>query len=213
MLARLRGAVGVYLLVFSVWVFYRLFFHLPLWFEELFLKGIVFGGPVFLVTLAERRRFEALGLTLTGLFPATYLGILLGMALTTVGLVANVVRHGGEVIFSPYGLTSGTIGWFLILALVTAFWEELFFCGWLLSRLMRRFGSEWVSVGVMAVGFGFIHLPALVLSGLGWTEVGLSLWLLLTLGFANGVLMLRVRNLAAPILAHALWGVSVFLFR
>jgi membrane protease YdiL (CAAX protease family) len=67
---------------------------------------------------------------------------------------------------------------------------------------------------VVAGLFSLIHLPALVLvQEMGAAQLLLSQILLFSLAMGNGILMLRVKNLIAPIMAHSLWGVTVFLFR
>lgn len=208
-----RQVMRVYAVVFVVWAMYRLLFRLPVVIEEVVLKGIVFGGPVLWLVLKQNGwTLRKLGMHTEKLFESVYLGLSLGMVLGLVGQIANVLRYG-QLSLSGFGVTSESIGSFLLLGLVTAFWESLLFYGFILQAL-RKVTDELSAVLVTAVLFVLIHIPALILvQQLTIAGVLLSSIVLLALAWGNGVLYLRMQNLAAPILAHALWGVTVFLFR
>jgi membrane protease YdiL (CAAX protease family) len=68
---------------------------------------------------------------------------------------------------------------------------------------------------ILIVGgmFSFLHVPALVVQQLGRGQMILSLLLLLSLGMGNAILMLRTKQLMAPVMAHVLWGATIYLFR
>lgn len=203
----------VYIAVWLVWGGYRLFSPLPVVVEEILVKGLVFGGVVYVVGIRQHGlSWRDLGLRVDNLFRSVYLGLGLGMVLAIVGQLANVLRHGGMML-SDQILTSDMVGGFLLLALVTAFWEGLFFYGFLLSRLILV-TSEITAVSVIGLMYTLLHVPVLLMTdGLGGTEALKALLLLLTLGISNSILMLRMRNLAAPMLSQVVWGVTLFLFR
>jgi len=140
------------------------------------------------------------------------LGLGLGVILGFVGQLGNVIRHG-TLIFEGYGITSEALGGFIVLSLVTAFWEELVFMGYILKRLEKVLVREGIRVAVVGGMFAILHFPALATSGTSILQLVISLILLTLLGMGNAILMLRQKNLIAPIMAHALWGVTVFLFR
>lgn len=213
-LAIWREILLVYVLIFLVWGLYRMLFRMPVWFEELVLKGLVFGVPVFWVSIKKLGwKLKDLGMTGDNLASATYMGLVLGILLGLFGQLGNIVRYGG-LRLSAFGLTSESIGAFLILSLVTAFWEELLFAGYILQRLGGAVKSEWTQLLVTASLFVLLHVPALILvQQMTIIEMVLVMVLLLILQIGSGVLMLRYRNLAAPVLAHALWGVTIFMFR
>jgi hypothetical protein len=209
-----REVLWVVAFILIIWGMYRFLLSYPVWLEETLFKGLVFGGPVF--WLVWRRlgwKLKDLGMSPVGLLPAVHLGILLGLVMGLMGQMGNLLRHG-QLIWSSYGLTSETIGGFLILSLVTAFWEQLVFSGYMLKRLYKVVHDEVTLVSVVALLFALVHVPALlIIQQLGLVSLAVSFLLLFLLQCGCGILRLRVGNLAAPIMAHALWGVTIYLFR
>jgi hypothetical protein len=206
--------IGLYVFVLVTWALYRYLLRFPVWFEETWLKGLVFGAPVFWLALKKDRwRLADLGITSKNLFSSVYLGLGLGIMLGLFGQMGNLIRYGG-LQFSNSNLTADAVGGFILLALITAFWEQLLFAGYMLPWLSRLLRDEVLTVWVLTVLFMIIHLPALVFAHeLEPASIILSLGLLGLLGAGGFILALRQKNLMAPILAHALWGVTVFLFR
>jgi len=228
--ADLRRVVWVYGFVFVVWGLYRLIFRMPIWFEETVLKGLVFGGPVLWMVWREKAPsfaltsfgeakgkvrkleevLESLGMRTGGLLAAVYLGVFMGLWLGVIGRVAWFVRTG-EVVFNP-GLSVTELSSLMLLGLVTAFWEELLFMGYMLPRVVKDVGSELVGVLVVATAFAALHVPVLVVEGVGLGQIIVRVLLLLTLSVANSILYLRFRNLAAPVFAHLIWGAAIYVF-
>jgi membrane protease YdiL (CAAX protease family) len=182
------------------------------WVEEGLFKAIVFGLPVVWLVRKEGLGWRDLGISGDNFFVSVYLGLALGVVLGLVGQVGNVMRYGILQIQSQ-GLTSEMLGGFLILSLVTAFWEQLVFAGYLLHSLSRVIRDEQLLVVVVGSGFALLHLPTLVVQQLDWGQIALAVGLLLVLGTGSAILRLRQKNLIAAVMAHALWGVAIFLFR
>lgn len=210
-LVSVQRGVSVYLLVFLVWGIYRLLFRFPEWFEETILKAIVFGLPVFFVVYrVEKKNWNDLGMVTKGLLASVYFGLLFGLWLAVLGNIVAFLRSGG-VRFNP-DITVGAFGDLMLLGLVTAFWEQLLFMGFLLPRIVRGIGSEVVGVSMVALMFALMHVPVQVAQGVDIGQILLRFILLYSLAFGNGVLYLRLKNLAAPIFAHLAWGSVIYLF-
>lgn len=204
--------LGFYTYLLILWGFYRVLSPFPVWVEEVVLKGLVFGLPVFwLVFHREKEDFSSLGITMKNFYQAVCMGLSLGILFWGIGQLAVYLRSGELSAFTRIQPTSGEFGAFLLLALVTAWWEELVFTGYILGRLARITQSEFSGAVMTAMMFGGLYLPALLLRGNTLSQTLLQLFLLLLLGFSNSVLMLRTGNLIAPILSHAFWGVTVYL--
>lgn len=203
----------IFIFVFLLWALYR-YQNLanPLWFEETVVKGVVFSLPLLLFPPIRKPLLSAVGMTRHNFLHSVYLGITLGMILGLAGQIGNFIRHG-ELSFNSFGLTSGTIGAFLILSLITAFWEQLLFSGYFVAKLQSANTPEVPLVLLVGLGFSLIHLPALLLDPNAASQIVINLLLLFSLGVSCAILRLRLKNLIAPIMAHALWGVTVFLFR
>ena len=205
----------VYLLV--VWGFYRVLFRFPVWVEEFVLKPLVFVIPVFLKVRREedswKKRLGSLGISWKNLFAALAFGLSLGVFYLFVGRLGQFFRFGG-IVSNPYGSPLGNPILVLTLAFATAISEELAFMGYLLPRLQRVWKDEWKSATSVALLFAAIHMPILIFSYRYPASLVVGQFLLtFVLGFGNSVLMLRLKNVAAPILSHALWGMAVLLFR
>jgi membrane protease YdiL (CAAX protease family) len=99
---------------------------------------------------------------------------------------------------------------FLLSLLTAAFTEEIFFRGILQPRLARVIRSEMRACLITAFLFGLYHLPyAYFLSD--WATHGNFIWALssvlveqMTTGLILGILWVKTRNIATPILFHAL---------
>jgi membrane protease YdiL (CAAX protease family) len=128
------------------------------------------------------------------------------------GQLGNIVRYG-SLQLQIHGMTSEAVGGFLILTLITAFWEQLVFTGYLLGKLVGVVRNEQKLVIVVGGMFALLHVPALVVQQLAWGQVVIATTLLLLLGMGSAILRLRQKNLIGAVMAHALWGVTIFLFR
>jgi len=207
-----RRVVGLYVFLLMVWGVYRFLSPLPVWVEETLLKGLVFGGPVWWLTFkVEKLGFASLGISTKRLFEAAYLGFSLGAFFWIFGQLANILRFQGILTIRDIQPTSAEFGGFLLLALVTAWWEELVFMGYLLPRLTLLLNQEWKAALLTSSLFALLYVPAILVRGSSVAQLIIQLLLLMALGLGNSILMLRTRNLAAPILTHALWGVTMYL--
>lgn len=204
--------IALYGVVVVIWSIYRLFFHTSVWLEETVIKGLIFGLPLLLlpVPASVKKQF---GISTTNFFSSVYIGIGLGIVLGLIGQIGNLLRHQ-QFVFQDYGLTSGALGAFLILALITAFWEQLLFTGYFLPKLQPHLKSELVLLMVVGIMFTLIHVPAfIVVQHQTVSQILISSLLLVSLGVGCAILKIRQNNLIGPIMAHALWGVTIFLFR
>lgn len=207
----LHQVLAVYTFVFLVWGIYRQLFRLPEAFEETVLKFLVFGVPVFFVVLVkEKGKLEDLGMVTKGMVASLYFGLLFGLWLAVAGNVVAFLRDGG-IGFNP-DIGVAEFGNLMLLGLVTAFWEQLFFMGYMLPRVMANLRHELISVLVVAILFAVIHLPIQIAQDVELSQLFIRFVLLFTLGFGNGVLYLRFRNLIAPIFSHLAWGSVIYLF-
>ena len=213
----LHGLFKLYVYLLIVWGFYRVLFRFPVEIEELVLKPIVFVLPVLYLVSKEKKawkaRLSSLGILWKNSFSALAFGLSLGVFYLFVGRLGQFFRFG-TLASNPYGTPLEQPMLVVILAFATAISEELVFMGYLLPRLQRVWKSEWRSTTVIAILFALIHVPILVFAYRFSGSLVLGQFLLtFVLGFGNGVLMLRLKNLVAPVFSHALWGMAILLFR
>lgn len=207
----LHRVMWVYTIVFIIWGLYRLLFPINVWIEETLLKFVVFGLPTFWVVIhLEKKRLEDLGMTTKGLLVSIYFGLLFGLWLASFGNVVSFLSSG-SLGFNP-DLTVLDFRDLMILGLFTAFWEELLFMGYMLPRVVKDLKSEIGAIVFVALLFALLHAPVNLVQDATWQQVLIRVFLIFTLGFGNGVLYLRFKNLAAPIFAHLAWGSVIYLF-
>ena len=212
----LRRALMVYAVIFILWGLYRLLFRFPVFIEELVFKPIIFLLPVFSVLAGEGKSWrsfaKSFGLNKQGISLSIYYGLTLGV------VYIMAVRLGGYVFSqqpTDHQFSISTAGFMnlVLLSLVTASWEQLVFSGFLLLRFMRALNDEWASASLSALLFTLLHLPILVFeTPAPFVLTAIQLLLFFLVGFGNAVLMLRTRNILAPILSHTFWAMAVGLF-
>jgi hypothetical protein len=201
----------VYTAVFLVWGVYRLLFRLPVFIEEVFLKFLVFGGPVLWVVLKkENKSLADLGMVTKGLLASVYFGLLFGLWLAVLGNLIAFIKSGGVSLNANINVRD--FGNLMVLGMVTSVWEQLLFSGFILPRLVKDLGSEMAAVVITALLFALVHLPIQLATNVSLVQILVRMVLLFGLGLGNGVLYLRFKNLAAPIFAQLAWGSVIYLF-
>lgn len=196
------------------WALYRYFFHLPEWVDEFMVKPLIFVVPVlWYVFKKEKRRLDSLGITGKNFFTGLYTGLGFGLIFSLEGIAANAIKYGKLTIvpiaaFREYGL------WMLLLlSAATAISEELLSRGFVFRRLMDAKKSLLFSSVVSTLMFVVLHVPILVLSHkLQGTALLLFFVTDFVLGFANALLLYNTGSLAAPILVHIFWNMTVALY-
>lgn len=212
-LAHLHSAIKAYITVFVFWGLYRLVFRLPEVIEETILKPIVFVGSVFLV---ERpRRWDKYFLQIWGAgdwLKSLFMGLGFGLFYIIFYGFASFLSFGKLELGSE--LANNLWASFIGLGIVTAVWEEWLFSGYIFSELKKFIASPMTARIITALLFALVHLPILAF-GYKFTGSTLifQLLLLAVLGLGNTILIGFSKNLLAPIVAHALWGTAIYLFR
>ncbi len=197
---------SVLLLSLVLWVMYRSLFSFETWFDESIGKALFFGVPVWVfVTIT---RFKAVPDTF-GLSRLKQ-GLLIGLAVGGVyGFAATVARLfvGEQTVVSALLFSSNQFWWLFFLALLTAFWETLFFFSFVLKVIQEvyEYWSELGQIAVAAAIFVVFHIPYVVLYTSGIQILGQVL-LLMLFAFGQGFLFTRRENGYALVISHAIWG-------
>lgn len=212
-LIHLHNTIKAYVIVFVFWGLYRLVFRLPETIEETILKPLVFVGSVFLV---ERpRRWDKYFLQVWGAgdwLKSLFMGLGFGLFYIIFYGFASFLSFGKLQLGSE--LANNLWVSFIGLGIVTAIWEEWLFSGYIFSELKKCISHLMIVRIITALLFALVHLPILAF-GYKFTGSTLifQLLLLAVLGLGNTILIGFSKNLLAPIVAHTLWGLAIFLFR
>lgn len=210
----LRRTLMVYVVIFVLWGLYRLLFRFPVFIEELLFKPFVFLPPILSVLAGEGRGkvWRSFGFSRAGLALAIYYGLTLGVVYLLAVRLGSLIFSGQTPVWNLL-VSPGEFLEMMLISLFTAGWEQILFSGFLLLRFTDAIGDEWASASLVALLFTLLHLPILFLeSGGTYLVMVIELALFFLVGFGNAVLMLRTRNILAPILSHSFWGIAVGLF-
>lgn len=195
-----------YVYLLTAWGLFRLLIRLPEVIEELWFKPVVWMLPLWWLWSKEKKRvsfFE--GSVKKALLWGMGLGLLYGLVAWLAG-------------WSKYGeirLDSEVMGWLDVvgIGLVTAVTEEVVFSGYLLQKIKGFVVSEWMAITLTGLGFALLHLPiAIFVYGYGGGEMLGFLVVIMLMAMGNYWVMMRTRNVIAPILSHWWWGVAIYMF-
>ena len=201
----------ILLLTFLLWIFYRSIFHFPVWFDESIGKLIFFALPSLgYVAISHDTRILA-----TFAFKKMKSGLLMGLAIGGLfGFVAALLgslSRNGQVEFVPYYLAD----WFwleLFLALLTGFWETLFFFSFVMQAIEEKFSAWSLQKQIFTVALIFLlfHLPNILLR-FDMQSVFLQILLLFTFALGQALLFYRQRNAYLLLMVQAIWGMALLI--
>lgn len=190
-------------------VIYRATVHAPVWFDEIFAKALFFGAPLWLYARMSKKHHSFFGLERKQFWAGAFNGLALGGLFSFVAILASSARK--THIFIPGLFQSNMFWWEFGLAFATAWWESLFFYGFILPILRQKVKGEVDALAYTTLLFLLFHFPNIIV------KVGLlaSLQPMLLLGifaFGQGILFLRTRSLATVIISHAFWGMALLVY-
>ncbi len=201
--------VSLLVISFLSLLFYRLFVHFPVWFDEIFAKALIFGLPVALYGLHAKTDPRLFGFQARKFWLGAFSGLAIGGLFGFVAMFASTLKRGQVLI--PYLFSNPQFWNEFGLAFATAWWESLFFYSFILVVLRKKFKNEWMAVLHMSLIFLVFHAPILVLRA-GVMNAISPLGLLFLFAFGQGVIFLRTKSIASAIVSHAFWGMALLVY-
>lgn len=198
-------------LVFVIWFVYRRLFDYPVWFDESIGKAVFFGLPVFLYASITRSRAMVDTVDVKYLQSGLWMGLAMGGIIGFAGTFASLLRDG--VVVQAASLFASDAFWFeFFLAILTGFWESLFFFSWIMVVIMEKFKNWPVLNQSLFAAFIFLafHIPNTLLR-FSLPAVGGQLVLLFFFALGQALIFARVRNVYALTMTHALWGMVLLI--
>lgn len=198
-------------LAFGLWCGYRVFFRFPVWFDETIGKAVFFGLPFWLYLTISRRHSLLKPLDLNQFETGLFLGLAVGGVYGFTASILSLMMKGGIVHAAPI-FVSGMFWYEFALAILTGFWESLFFFVFLAGAIEQKYGQRQLGwqVAVTLVLFLLFHLPNMFLRA-EFASVLTQLFLLSLFGLGQGLLFFRWRNIYALTLSQAIWGMALLL--
>lgn len=193
-------------LMFVIWLLYRSLFQFDVWFDETIGKAIFFGLPVWLYISLTGSESIVDSFSLDKMNKGLFLGLAVGGIYGFVGSLLGLLSSGGSV--QAVLLFSSMKFWGeFFLALMTGFWETLFFFSWIMIAILEKYKKRSVVWKVMltALIFTVFHVPNSILRFSGFVILG-QIFLMFLFAMGQALLFLKWRNLYALVLSHAIWG-------
>ncbi len=193
-------------LVFILWVLYRSLFRFPVWFDETIGKAVFFGLPVWLYISLAGSKSIAETFAPNRIHKGLILGITIGGLLGFGGTLATLLQQRAVVQAAPLFTSDGFWGEFF-LAMMTGFWETLFFFSWIMTMITEKY-RKWPllnQVLLTTIIFVLFHIPNTLLR-FELSAVFGQFFLLFFFALGQAFLFARTKNLYALALSHAIWG-------
>jgi hypothetical protein len=195
--------VGLTLLL---WVLYRTLYDFPVWFDETLGKAIFFGLPVWFFVTMTRSMDVVDAFSFSKMKNGLLQGIAFGGIYGFAATILSLARSGAEV-QTALLFSSNAFWWEFFLALMTGFWETLFFFAFVMT-LIQKFNYKWSLLNqVLATSLVFIifHLPNIALLFAGQYVLG-YIFLIWAFGLGQAFIYSRHQNAYTLVISHAIWG-------
>ncbi len=210
----IEKVLNLWAIILILWSLYRAYFKtdLPLWFDEIVAKPMIFVLPVYFFI----KRFEK-----GDFFSSIYLkstkrtdfliGIIIGFLFLAAVFIGNRL-HGS---LKPFSLNKATQGMnifaLLGLAFMTSLSEEILSRGFVLKRLYEASKNIYSSSFFASILFFFLHIPIL------FTSKSITGVLLLKVMFTDLILSLAVsliflerKSLIIPLFIHTFYNLGLY---
>jgi len=198
-------------LTFLLWVFYRAIFHFPVWFDESIGKLVFFALPVILYVSISGNSKIFTTFSFKKFKPGLLLGLAIGGVFGFAGALLGALSRGGEVTILPHYLANW-FWWEMFLAVMTGFWETLFFFSFVMIIVEEKFHyfSLFKQVGLVALIFLLFHLPNIFIQ-FGSAEILLQIVLILAFACGQALIFHKRRNAYLLMLTQAIWGMVLLI--
>lgn len=213
--SKIQKVLNIYGIVLIIWSIYRVKLSglgIPEWFDEVIAKPFVFLLPTYIyIVHSELHSFiSGIHLYSKSVRKDILIGLGIGSTFFISALAAHIFKHGGIDVaqFKTYS--------FLILILVTlatAFTEEAFARGFILSRMYADSKNVYSSAFNSSILFLILHIPILfTVPDLRGNLLLIFLATDFVLSLVNSFVFLDRKNIIAPVLIHALYNIALLLY-
>ncbi|HEX7018264.1 MAG TPA: CPBP family glutamic-type intramembrane protease [Patescibacteria group bacterium] len=195
-------------LTFILWVVYRFRLHFPIWFDETVGKALFFAAPTWVFINATRAKSLLESWQLSKLKPGLLQGIAFGGIFGFVASLTTLFTSSSKVVAAPLFI-SDVFWWEFMMALLTGFWETLFFFSFVLTVLLQMYSKDTLKAILWAV-FIFVafHVPNTLLR-FQLADVPLQIVLLVLFAVGQSLIYLYRRNSYTLVISHAVWGMAL----
>jgi hypothetical protein len=189
-----------------LWFIYRALFTFGVFFDESIGKAIFFGFPVWLYISISNFIDIPESLSLRKMHKGMLLGIAYGGIYGFAAAITSYALNKSGVQSAELFMSSA-FWWEFFLALLTAFWETLFFFSFIMLALedkMKKWGITKLVI-VTALIFAVFHTPNAILR-FDLSMVLYQVILMFVFGLGQALLFSKEKNAYALMVSHAIWG-------
>lgn len=210
-----QRTLNAWAIVLLIWSIYRYYFKtsLPIWFDEFIAKPTVFLLPIYYYIrhYEKGKFFEGVDLKIRDLKGDLGIGLFFGLIFFLTGIGSLIIKKHTVWPFPPIGPVE--IISCVVLAFASSFTEEILSRGFVLKRLYEESKNMITSSFFASFLFFFLHVPILFTNDKIWG--GMLLQIMITdivLSLAVSIIYLQRRCVIVPIMIHAFYNVSLYLF-
>jgi len=196
-----------------MWTIYRSIFSFDVWFDETFGKAVFYGLPIWVYLSVNKLKAISDSLAIEKLKKGLMFGLAIGGIFGFTGTIAAMIIKKGDVAPASTVFLNTQFWWQFFLAMMTAFWETIFFYSFIMNVLIKKCKKLSVLSVTMfaAVIFLIFHLPNIILRSPNLSSVTFQIYLMFLFGFGQALLFQATRNAYSLIISHAIWGMVMFI--
>lgn len=205
-----QKVLNVWAIILILWSFYRITFRadLPIWFDELIAKPIVFLFPIywFIIRVEKKSFLKGVGFSQKNVLTEIAFGLGIGCLFISIAVVARILK---ELPFSPL-VISFTSGTWALSTIAAAGSEQILSTGFVFKRLSEESKNIVSPLIISALLFFVIHIP--ILFGADKISVSILVQMIVLntiLSLTTSIVFLLRKNTIAPIVVHALYLLSL----
>ena len=195
-----------------LWFLYRGIFNFSVVFDETIGKAIFFGLPIwiYISTTGDKKISESM--VANKMAPGLLRGLAYGGLFGFVAILLASLTQGSSLVAAPLFMADD-FWWKFFLALLTAFWESLFFYSFIQTTIREQFKqslSNWQQVLIVSLIFLLFHMSNIVLR-FSDTAITMQVILLYLFGLGQAIIFAKEKNVYTLILTHTLWGMVLLI--
>ncbi len=195
------------ILAFILWVLYRAIFRFPVWFDETIGKAIFFGLPVWIYLSLTQDEAIIETFSIKKVNKGLLLGLALGGLYGFAGALMGTIQAKGNV-QAVNLFVSTRFWWEFFLALMTSFWETLFFFSWIMTVLQQQVLKKKVGGAIVlsALIFMIFHIPNSILRFDTPFLISSQIILLFFFALGQAFIFSRWKNFYTLVISQTIWG-------
>ncbi len=181
---------------FSNKFLYKFIFYIPI--------SILSILPIIIILWYRKQKFKTIGIKFNKLLQSLLIGVIGGIPFI-LPYILGFFKHNKHFQYNPFD----TFWYFLYFFICIALVEEISFRGFIQTRIQGLIKNKWLSIFVVGIMFGFMHIPfQMIKANMSFIEfVSLDKYHLITTALIHVYLVYlytRNNNILSSTISHTL---------